>query len=213
MRLLIPVRTALLALILAFVGAEALRAQDEGSGGSFVSPFPKGDIYRVQIIGDDLAEGLLYGMTEAFAGDAKVEVLRKTISINGLLRPDFEDRLRDLQSGLAPDPAEIAVVMVGAWDRSPLKNASGKKLQVGTPEWRTEYAARADRLIKALKQNNMAVYWVGLPNVRRPDFDEDAKMMNAIYRELSTAHGAVFVDINQEVSGAIATTTSTRPTA
>jgi hypothetical protein len=194
MRLLIPFRAALLALILAFVGAGAARAQDEGSGGSFVSPFPKGDIYRVQIIGDDLAEGLLYGMTEAFADDAKVEVLRKTISINGLLRPDFEDRLRDLQSGLTPDPAEIAVVMVGAWDRAPVKNASGKKLQVGTAEWRTEYAARADRLIKALKQNNMAVYWAGLPNVRRPDFDEDAKMMNEILRERIYLNSLKYID-------------------
>jgi hypothetical protein len=194
MRICKPVRAALLVLVLALAGATVARAQDEGSGASFVSPFPKGDIYRVQVIGDDLAEGLLYGMTEAFAGDAKVEVLKKNISINGLMRPDFEDRLSDLQSGLAPDPAEIAVVMVGAWDRTPGKNAAGKRLQVGTAEWRAEYAARADRLIKALKQSNMAVYWVGLPNVRRPDFDEDAKMMNEILRERIYLNSLKYVD-------------------
>ena len=194
MQLLRPVRAAFLLFALVVSGATAVRAQDEGSGGSFVSPFPKGDIYRVQVIGDDLAEGLLYGMTEAFAGDAKVEVLKKNQTVSGLLRPDFEDKLRELQSILAPDPAEIAVVMIGAWDRMPARNAAGKKMQVGTAEWRAEYAARADRLIKTLKQSNMAVYLVGLPNVRRPDFDEDAKMMNEILRERIYLNSSKYID-------------------
>lgn len=187
-------RMAFALLGLALAGATIARAQDEGSGPGFVSPFPKGDVYKVQVIGDDLAEGLLYGLTEAFAGDGKVEVLKKSLTINGLLRPDFEDKLNDLQSGLSPEPAEIAVIMVGAWDRTPARNASGKKLQVGTAEWRAEYGQRADRLIKTLKQHNMAVYLVGLPNVRRPDFDEDAKMMNEILRERIYLNSFKYID-------------------
>jgi uncharacterized protein len=129
-------RLAFAILGLALAGATVARAQDEGSGPAFVSPFPKGDVYKVQVIGDDLAEGLLYGLNEAFAGDGKVEILKKPLTINGLLRPDFEDKLNDLKSTLSPEPAEIAVVMVGAWDRATARNTSGKKLQVGTAEWR-----------------------------------------------------------------------------
>ena len=179
---------------LAVLGSGAALAQDEGTGASFITPFPKGDLYHVQILGYDLAEGLLSGMAEAFTGDAKVEVIKKNQSVSGLLRPDFEDRLRDLEAALGPEAAEIAVVMVGAWDRAPVKAANGKKLQVGTAEWRTEYAARADRLIKVLKKRNVAVYWVGLPNVRRPDFDEDSKMMNEILRERVYLNSFKYVD-------------------
>ena len=41
-------------------------AQDQGLGGSFITPFPDNDVYQVQVVGDWLAEGLLSGLVEAF---------------------------------------------------------------------------------------------------------------------------------------------------
>ena len=66
---------AVLALIAALAGSAGRAfAQDEGTGSSFITPFPAGDIYRVLVIGDDLADGLLYGMNEAFIGDGRLQI-------------------------------------------------------------------------------------------------------------------------------------------
>ncbi len=67
-------------------------------------------------------------------------------------------------------------------------------LPVGSEAWRTEYGARADRLIKQLKKRNIAVYWVGLPNVRRSDANEDVQMMNNIVRERTYLNGFKYID-------------------
>ena len=153
-----------------------------------------GDVYRVLVIGDDLAEGLLYGMNEAFVGDGRLQLRPKNYPINGLMRADFAEKLQQLEEDLQRDPVNIAIVMMGAWDRVSVRDAAGKRAAVGSEAWRTEYGARADRLIKLLKKRNIAVYWVGLPNVRRSDANEDVQMMNNIVRERTYLNGFKYID-------------------
>jgi hypothetical protein len=185
----------LLALIAALAGgAERTLAQDEGTGSSFITPFPVGDVYRVLVLGDDLAEGLLYGLNEAFLGDGRLQIRPKNYPINGLMRADFAEKLIQLDDDLQKDPLNIAIVMMGAWDRVSVRDAAGKRAPVGSEAWRTEYASRADRLIKQLKKRNVAVYWVGLPNVRRSDANEDVQMMNNIARERTYLNGFKYID-------------------
>jgi hypothetical protein len=186
---------AVFALLAALAGAAAPAcAQEEGSGTSFITPFPLGDIYRVHVIGDDLADGLLYGLNEAFVGDGRLQLRPQHYSINGLMRADFAQKLAQLDADLERDPVNIAIVMMGAWDRVSVRDASGRRVPVGSEAWRTEYGARADRLIKTLKKRNIAVYWVGLPNVRRFDANEDVQMMNNIVRERTYLNGFKYID-------------------
>jgi hypothetical protein len=190
-RLILPV----LALLAALVSAAApSAAQDEGLGTSFITPFPSGDIYALEVIGDDLAEGLLGGVAEALRGDSRLSIRNKTFSINGLMRPDFFEKIQALDEDLKQPPVHIAIVMLGAWDRVSARDASGKRLQVGTEPWKQEYATRADRLMKLLKKRNVAVYWVGLPIVRRWDANEDVQMMNDIIRERAYLNGMKYID-------------------
>ena len=50
---------AILALPLAGTAA----AQEDLSGTSYMTPFPEGDIYKLQIYGDAYADGLLAGLS------------------------------------------------------------------------------------------------------------------------------------------------------
>ena len=174
----------------AHVGA----AEDEGFGTSYLTPFPAGDVYTLAVIGDDLANGLLDGLLEAFAGDSRLQIRTKHYFINGLMRPDFQEKLQSLDEDLQKEPIHIAIVMLGAWDRASVKDSSGKRAQVGSQPWRAEYASRGDRLMKLLKKNNAAVYWVGLPNVRRYEANQDAQMMNDIIRERIYLNGVKYID-------------------
>lgn len=177
----------------AFAGVVDARAQDESSA-SFLPPFPKSEVYSIAVIGDDLAEGLFYGIQETFQSDARVQVLPKPIMLNGLMRADTDEKIVALEEDLKRDSPAIAAVMLGAWDRVSLRTASGKRFAVGTPEWRAEYGARADRLLRMLKRLNIAVYLVGLPNVRKWDANEDVQMMNEVLRERAYLNGMKFID-------------------
>ena len=56
-------------MLLVFGLASPAAAQEGPTGTSYITPFPEGDIYKLQAYGDAFAEGLLGGLTEAFAGD------------------------------------------------------------------------------------------------------------------------------------------------
>jgi len=191
-RLMFPLALLFAALMAA---AAPAMAQDDPAGTSFITPFPPNDTYNLVMVGDDLAEGLLAGAREIFQKDPRLVIRNGHLSVSGLMRRDFDQKLVELEESLKAQPAQIAILMMGAWDRVSVRDpASGKRLMVGTDGWRREYAARSDRLLKMLKRRNIAVYWVGLPGVRRYDANEDVQMMNNILRERVYLNGAKYID-------------------
>lgn len=184
--------TVLLAVLA--VGAPAA-AQEGPSGTSFINPFPPGDVYNLVMIGDDLADGLLAGAREVFQRDARVVVRQQPLSMNGLMRPSYHRKIVQVEEDLKAAPAEIAVLMMGSWDRVSVRLASGRRARVGSEAWRNEYTERVDRLLKMLRRYNVSVYWAGFPPARRWDFNEDVQMMNNILRERAYLNGAKYIDV------------------
>lgn len=193
---LTPALVALFAAVLAAAAASvAAQAQDEPTGTSFINPFPPGDVYNLVIIGDDLADGLVGGAREVFQRDARVVVRQTPLPMNGLMRPSYHNLIVQVEEDLKATSPQIAVLMMGSWDRVSVRDASGRRHRVGSDGWRAEYTARVDRLLKLLRRYNVAVYWAGLPPARRYDFNEDVQMMNNILRERAYLNGAKYIDI------------------
>lgn len=184
---------ALLALALSALLLVPASAQDQGLGGSFITPFPDNDVYRVQIVGDWLAEGLLTGLQQAFTagGGAGATIAPKRYDLPGLMRNDAPSDLATLEQSFGTDPSHIAIVMVGAQDRYSFNR---RRSADNSEEWRGEYGARVDQLMRALKKNNRAVYWVGLPNMRRWQDNERAQRMNDVIRERAYLNGVRYID-------------------
>jgi len=183
------VMMALSALLL--VRAVPAGAQDQGLGGSFITPFPDNDVYQVQIVGDWLAEGLLGGLVQAFTVGPGVSISRKRYDLPGLMRGNSTTELGALEQAFTSDPSHIAIVMVGAQDRYSLNR---RRAAENNDEWRTEYAARIDRVMRALRKGNRAVYWVSLPNMRRWQDNERAQRMNDVIRERAYLNGVRYID-------------------
>lgn len=179
------------ALMLAMTG---VRAADEDSGASFLNPFPDGDLYQVAVVGDTFAEGLLQGLLESFANDTRLNIQKKNRWLEGIMSAGFDDKVRELETAMAAEPASIVVVMVGEDDRVPLKTAGNRRVAIMSAEWKTEYARRLDRIMKAVKGKNAGVYWVGLPNLARADANEQAQGMNEVIRERAYQNGFRYVD-------------------
>ncbi len=184
----------LLTVVISTLAVPRAMAQDDAPGGSFITPFPAGDLYKVQIVGDGLAEGLLAGLVEALASDSRLQINRKHRIVSGLTRFELDDELPLLDDVLARDPHHITIVMVGRDDRVPIRLANNKRLAIGKDDWREEYGRRVDRLVKLLKKRGGAVYWVGLPVVRRFEWNDDIQVMNDIVRERVYLNGIKFVD-------------------
>jgi hypothetical protein len=181
---------ALLAVLGVFAVPTLARAQDTGP--SYITPFPEGDLYRVQAYGDTFAEGMVAGLVEALADDPRVQVQKKHRVMIGIARPEFDDDVRVEE--ISRDTVHIAVVMIGLNDRFHIRSGPRDRIMLGTDAWRDEYGKRVDRFIKALKKRNMAIYWVGQPIMRRPDVNEPVQAMNAIVREKAYLNGVKYID-------------------
>jgi hypothetical protein len=185
-----------LALLLALVAypatAPALAQTDLGSS-TYITPYPEGDLYRLQVYGDAFADGLLGGLVDALSGEPRLEIQKKHRPLQSLIRPDLEDDLRAEEANRTP--LHIAVVMIGINDRYNIRVSPRDRFVVGTDEWREEYGRRVDRLMKTLKKRGAAVYWVGQPVMRRPDANEPAQVMNDVVRERAYLNSIKYIDI------------------
>ncbi len=187
---------AILLVILAGLGFPVTSAWAQGNeAGSFLDPFPPNDRYRVQVWGDRMAEGLLEGMTEQLADEPRLQIDNKQRWLNGLLRVDVDQEARTIDQALAGGAPHIALLMLGAEDRLTLRRANGRRMAVGSDEWKAEYARRIDVIMRALRKRSVAVFWVGLPVMRRSDATDDAEMMNELVRNRALANGVRFIDI------------------
>jgi hypothetical protein len=186
-------RAVLIAILSALLLVRAIpaSAQDNGLGGSFINPFPENDTYQVQVVGDWLAEGLMAGLGEAFSTGPGVVVSKKRYDLPALILNRTDSDLNALEQAFANDPSHIAIVMLGAQDRYNVgpRQASGQQ-----GDWRNEYGARVDRVMKILRKGGRAVYWVGLPNMRRWQDNERAQLMNDVFRERAYLNGVRYID-------------------
>jgi uncharacterized protein len=176
----------------------AVLGQEQFPGTSYVTPFPAGDIYRVQVYGDAFAEGLLGGLVDALADDTRIQLQRKRRPLAGITRPEFDDEMRAEEA--SKDTVHIAVVMVGYNDRYNMRFSPREFVPPGSPPWRAEYGRRVDRLVKMLKRRGTAIYWVGLPIMRQPAVNEPAQAVNDVVREKAYLNGIKYIDITSHFS-------------
>lgn len=184
-----------LMLCLALAPIGPAHAQGGTSDMSYITPFPDNDTHRLEVWGDVLAEGLLTGLVDQFADEPRVAVQRKHRPIGSLFRASFEDDVSEIVSEIARSNAHIVVIMLGLNDRVPIRLSNGRRAAVGSEPWREEYGRRIDRIMRAFKAQRIAVYWVGLPIMRRPDASEDAQSLNEVLRERAYIAGLKMIDV------------------
>ncbi|XSG83362.1 MAG: DUF459 domain-containing protein [Methyloligella sp. ZOD6] len=189
-------RVPFLAILLSFglIAPAPAAAQSAGFQRSYVDPFPKGDRYRILVVGDSLADGLWSGLYRSFQDEKNLEVIRKSKVSSGLVRTDYYDWNAVLPELLEGERKyQIAVVMFGANDGQAIRK-DGEWHRPGTESWRKIYGERVEQLLRTLREKNIATYWVGLPVMRTATKNKDAEVMNDIFREKSFIYGSKFIE-------------------
>jgi uncharacterized protein len=176
--------------------APALAQQETSSGlaVNFLNPFPENETWRGLVVGDNLAEGLLGGILDAMASESRLQMQRRHRPLSSLARSDNEEDAKALEDLVVKDKIHIVIIMFGFQDRYGTRAPNGRRLPVGSPEWRAQYSARVDRIVRALRRRGVALYWVGLPIMRRSDWNEDIEAINDVFRERALSNGARYVD-------------------
>lgn len=101
---------------------------------------------------------------------------------SGLARLDAFDWFAKVESLMAEQKPATVVVTLGANDRQALKDAQGRVVQFGTPEWAQEYRLRIGRIMdEILKGGAKRVIWLLLPDMKESAQQEYAQLLNEEY--------------------------------
>ena len=146
----------------------------------------------VGVFGDSLGDGMWAGLYHQLRDGKTYEVVKFSRAATGLARYDYVNIQERAAEQLADRHIDIAVVMVGANDEQGI--IEGHQVDgFDSPRWRQVYAGRIDALVGLLRSRGAAVYWVGLPKMRRETFDQRSQILNALYASRAQALGVPFI--------------------
>ncbi len=172
----------------------AAHAQTAGQGASFIKPFPTGEYYRLQLVGDWFADGLRASVAAALSEEPQLKTYEDVLQVRTLRRASWDQVIAAVETSIASSPFEIAVVMFGAAEIGALRVPGKRRVAFGSDAWKDFYVPRVDRLMKALRRTRAAVYWIGIPVLRREDRNDGAQFINEIFRERAYINGIKYID-------------------
>lgn len=191
------VLTALVLICLASVPLQAQQADGapvvESAAQSSYLPARK-QVYDIVIMGDVLGTGLWAGMNRFVETEDRVTVTGRIQENSGLARPKLYDWAKAADNLLESRPFDIAAIMLGANDARDINSPDGF-LRFGTDEWRKAYAEQINALVSALKKHKVAIYWIGVPPMRRKSYDTAMKVVAEVERQVMAERGVRYIDL------------------
>ncbi|WCT80257.1 GDSL-type esterase/lipase family protein [Novosphingobium humi] len=148
---------------------------------------------RIGIIGDSFGDGIFAATNGMFRKKDGFEVYRFSKEGTGLTRYQSLDVLDHVKAKFAEQPIDIAIIDIGANDTQGVREA-GHGAAYMSERWQSVVGGRASALVAYLRQQGVAVAWVGLPRMRKADYDRDVQAMNGFYAGLMCKLHVPFVN-------------------
>lgn len=154
--------------------------------------------FRILIIGDSMI-AVRGGVGEILEGEfityKDVMILRQGKVSSGLSRPDYFNwklKTYELISQFQPN---AVIVMLGLNDAQAITTEKGEALfNYGSEKWKEKYGERVGELLEIFQENNITVFWLGLPVMKSKIFSEKMKNLNSIYEtEVQNFKNAYFI--------------------
>jgi lysophospholipase L1-like esterase len=191
------VLAAMVLVCLASVPSHAQQADEavvvESAAQSSYLPARK-QVYDIVIMGDVLGTGLWAGMNRFVETEDRVTVTGRIQENSGLARPKLYNWAKAADNLLESRPFDIAAIMLGANDARDINTPDGF-LRFGSDEWRKAYAEQINALVSALKKHKVAIYWIGVPPMRRKSYDDAMKVVASVERQVMAERGVRYIDL------------------
>jgi len=148
---------------------------------------------RIGVFGDSMAEGLYTGLYRDLQDQPNVSVLKFSQVSTGLSRFDYVNIQAKTQRQLDDQPVDVAIMLFGTNDAQGI-DTGGQVHMFGTDGWKAAYAKRIDDLVVLMRSRDVAVYWVGLPRMKRDTFDARMMLINAVVEARMKALGVPYIE-------------------
>jgi|TARA_R110002124_G_scaffold244207_1_gene409309 hypothetical protein len=148
---------------------------------------------RIGVFGDSMADGLWAALYRDLNNVSGVSVTKFSEVSTGLSRYDFVDIQAKTARQLDEQPMDVAVILFGTNDAQGI-SLDGEVHPFGTDGWKTAYAQRVDDLVALLRSRDIAVYWVGLPRMKRESFDAKMTLINEVVAARMAALDVPYID-------------------
>ncbi|MBB6250608.1 SGNH/GDSL hydrolase family protein [Nitrospirillum iridis] len=153
----------------------------------------------ISVYGDSLADGVWSGLYDRLKASPDTRLLRRSQLGAGLTRPDYVTwRAETARQIDEAGDGGYAIIMFGANDMQGVRDENRKGYLFKSPGWTNVYTQRIDWLLQTLKDHHVTTIWVGLPVMRKPETNEDAKFMTNLYETEVKKYGAVFLPLYQD---------------
>jgi hypothetical protein len=151
-------------------------------------------LVHILSVGDAVGGGLGAGMMRMGEVDGRYEVTIRFNEESGLSRPEIYDWPGTLSKLLETSGYDVIVVLIGVNDRQTIRDGNAR-YNFGSPEWISAYTRQVDRMLEVLRASGAKVYWVSIPPMADPDYDEAMRFISGLQKQRVVASGAAYVDI------------------
>ncbi|WP_029415087.1 SGNH/GDSL hydrolase family protein [Brevundimonas bacteroides] len=148
---------------------------------------------RIGVFGDSMADGVWAALYRDLRGQPGVTVTQFSEVSTGLSRYDYVDIQAKTARQIAEEPIDAAVILFGTNDGQAIE-LDGVIHHFGSDGWKAAYARRVDDLVALLRGQGIAVYWVGLPEMKRAGFDAKMNLINEVVSVRMAALGVPFIE-------------------
>lgn len=149
---------------------------------------------KILVVGDFMADALHSGLRFTYAENPNVVFVNETSGLSGMVRDDVVDWPQKTAEAIAEIKPVAVIVQVGMNDRQQMRLESGRVAKL-SDEWKAEYERRVEATVKAVRDANLTLIWVGLPPVKSGAMSSDYVSFNDIYRTKVEAAGGRFADV------------------
>ncbi|MGN6694090.1 MAG: SGNH/GDSL hydrolase family protein, partial [Aquihabitans sp.] len=150
---------------------------------------------KVLVAGDSLVGWIAPALEQELPADDPVEVIDDWKGSTGLVRTDYFDWPAKLTADMTQHDPDVVVLGFGGNDTQGITLDDGTVLQLGTPEWATEYQRRIGEVLDIIEKPGRTVYWIGMPLTRSDAIEELRPVLTeAVEDEFAGRPWAHFVD-------------------
>ncbi|MEL7273291.1 MAG: DUF459 domain-containing protein [Pseudomonadota bacterium] len=146
---------------------------------------------RIVVLGDSLADGLHYGLTQLNKDRADIKTIKKARVNTGLVRRDRYDWNKGTRKIMRKGSYDVAVVLLGLNDLQSIRE-KGKAHHFQTDGWVERYQARLEEMIGDLKKAGVAVYWASIPITTR--YPQEYQYLNTFFAAAAKKMDIGYVD-------------------
>lgn len=149
---------------------------------------------NIQFFGDSLAQGLWLTTHPLLRRREQLRALNGTRHATGLTRSDEHDWISVVQQTRQREPAECVIVWIGANDFRPfVDRAARARFAFGTAEFQDAYRRSVEAITRTAVSTHGQVGWLGLPNMRDPQFASAVRRLNDAIQEGTEAAGGLYI--------------------